>query len=503
MALLQPPPQADLTQDPPRTIGGTLRRLGPGMVLAGSIVGSGELIATTRTGAQAGFTLLWLILIGCAIKIFVQVEIGRYTVTWSRTALDALNRVPGPRLRVNWVVWAWAIMTVLVLTQQGGIAGGVGQALAISIPITQYGREYNLEQNALIAARLESAMTDRQEGLSPTPPAATRPREPLDPYIWATIIAAITSVLLYIGHYRFIEAASTLFVAGFTAVTLFTLLLLQFKPQWAITGGELASGLSFDLPPATSGSRPIGTALAAFGLIGVGAAELVMYPYWCMEKGYARFTGPRDASPPPQWTARARGWIRVMQLDAWGSMLVYTFATAGFYLLGAAVLGRVGMVPSDDTQQMIRTLTQMYVPVFGEWAGPLFLFGAFAVLYSTLFVAAAGNARMIADGLGLVGLIGRDERSRVRWTKIVSAAWPLLAVALLWGIKQPVGMVLASGVAQALMLPVLGFAALYFRYRRTEPALRPGKLWDVMLWFSVAGLFIAGTWTVLTRLGLI
>ncbi len=37
--------------------------------------------------------------------------------------------------------------------------------------------------------------------------------------------------------------------------------------------------------------NPIGTALATFGIIGVGAAELVVYPYWCLEKGYARFTG--------------------------------------------------------------------------------------------------------------------------------------------------------------------------------------------------------------------
>ena len=42
------------TQAPPRTVLGTLRQLGPGLIIAGSIVGSGELIATTKTGAQAG-----------------------------------------------------------------------------------------------------------------------------------------------------------------------------------------------------------------------------------------------------------------------------------------------------------------------------------------------------------------------------------------------------------------------------------------------------------------
>lgn len=65
-------------REPPKTILGTLKELGPGLIVAGGIVGSGELIATTATGAEAGFWLMWLIIVGCVIKVFVQVEIGRY-----------------------------------------------------------------------------------------------------------------------------------------------------------------------------------------------------------------------------------------------------------------------------------------------------------------------------------------------------------------------------------------------------------------------------------------
>ena len=35
-----------------------LRYLGPGLIITGSIVGSGELIMTTQLGAQVGFTFL-------------------------------------------------------------------------------------------------------------------------------------------------------------------------------------------------------------------------------------------------------------------------------------------------------------------------------------------------------------------------------------------------------------------------------------------------------------
>ncbi|MGY8696494.1 MAG: hypothetical protein ACKVGW_20130, partial [Verrucomicrobiia bacterium] len=41
-----------------------------------------------------------------------------------------------------------------------------------------------------------------------------------------------------------------------------------------------------------------------------------------------------------------------------------------------------------------------------------------------------------------------------------------------------------GSVAQALMLPFLSFAALYYLYRETHPALRPKFSWIVMLWIS-------------------
>ncbi|MEQ9069288.1 MAG: Nramp family divalent metal transporter [Gimesia chilikensis] len=82
----------------PTSFGGIVRRLGPGLIVAGSIVGSGELIATTKTGAQAGIALLWLIIVGCLIKVFVQIELGRYSISRGETTLQALNHVPGPRL---------------------------------------------------------------------------------------------------------------------------------------------------------------------------------------------------------------------------------------------------------------------------------------------------------------------------------------------------------------------------------------------------------------------
>ena len=79
------------TEEPPTRTFNILLRIGPGLIIAGQIVGSGELIATTKTGAEAGFWLLWLILVGCVIKVFTQVELGRYTITAGHTTMEALN----------------------------------------------------------------------------------------------------------------------------------------------------------------------------------------------------------------------------------------------------------------------------------------------------------------------------------------------------------------------------------------------------------------------------
>ena len=142
---------------PPRGALATVRRLGPGLIVAGSIVGSGELIATTKVGAEAGFTLLWLILLGCVVKVFTQVEFGRSAVGGGRSALQLLDELPGPRWRGGWAVWLWVVMTALTLAQQGGIVGGVGQALAMALPLTESGAAVQALQDQLVALQGEAA----------------------------------------------------------------------------------------------------------------------------------------------------------------------------------------------------------------------------------------------------------------------------------------------------------------------------------------------------------
>jgi len=72
--------------------------------------------------------------------------------------------------------------------------------------------------------------------------------------------------------------------------------------------------------------------------------------------------------------------------------------------------------------------------------------------------------------------------------------FPMVCVLIYWLFPRPVTLILLSGVMQALLLPMLGVAALFFRYKRCDEPLKPSKLWDLMLWLSFAAFFVVGVY---------
>src|SRR3954468_11274057 len=124
----------DAIREPPHTFFKAIRQIGPGLILAGSIVGTGELIATTGLGAKQGYILLWLILLSCVIKVFVQTELGRYAITHGQTTLAAFDTLPGPRLGTSWMCWLWLFMMLTTQAQMAAMEGLVGQAADMAFP---------------------------------------------------------------------------------------------------------------------------------------------------------------------------------------------------------------------------------------------------------------------------------------------------------------------------------------------------------------------------------
>ncbi|MEZ4849895.1 MAG: Nramp family divalent metal transporter [Bacteroidia bacterium] len=297
-----------MIKEPPTRFTEKLKFLGPGFILSASIVGSGELIATTTLGAEAGFVTFWVILVSCLVKVAIQLEYGKHAIHSGETVMEAFNKLPGLRLgKAHWTIWSYLLMMAGKFLQVGGIIGGV--AITMNIAFPQIPISY-----------------------------------------FAFIVAILVSLLVFRGHYRFIEGFSLLLIGLFTLFTFACLIFLQYT-SYAITSADILEGLTFNLP-----AGAVGVAIAAFGLTGVGGDEVMFYNYWCLEKGYGAYTGPREDSP--EWANRARGWINVMYLDAFLAMLLYTLVTAAFYLLGAAVLHASGDIP--EGYEMINTLSRMY-----------------------------------------------------------------------------------------------------------------------------------------------
>ena len=434
---IQPDPyqlKPEDVKEPPDGLLASLRRIGPGIILAASIVGSGELIATTTLGAQVGYTALWVIVLSCLIKPIVQAEMGRYIIATGETGLASFNRVPGPRLKVNWVVWAWGLMTLLTMLQVGAMFGGLAQVMHLLVPAVSI-------------------------------------------KVWVLMFLGVTLALLLGGGYERVERLAMVKVALFTMLTFLAALLLIRKPQY-FSWSEIGNGFKFKLPGAG-----LSTAVAVFGITGVGASELFMYPYWCVEKGYARYTGKRDDSGP--WNSRARGWIRVMHLDIIASMIIYTVATIAFYLLGAGILHGMGIVPA--ARDMIPVLSNIYTKTLGGWSLWLFYAGAIATLYGTIFAATAANSRVGADMLRLMGVFKADDYvRRRRYRNRLVVLLSVMPAVLFFVVESPVKMVVAGGLAQAMMLPVIGLSTLYLRHRHLPKVIVPSRWVTMALWFAVA-----------------
>src|SRR5579872_6513364 len=462
----------DAIQDPPETLWKAFRKIGPGIILAGSIVGSGELIATTTLGAQWGYMFLWLILFSCVIKVFVQIELGRVAISSGKPTLGVLNQLPGPRWRANWQVWWWFFMMLATVAQMGAMVGSVGQALNLAIPGLG---NWAAEVSGGDATRLGRILI-------------AHPEHP-----WAIVTALAAVALLLSGGYRMIEKLTTVLVVSITAVTVACVLTLP-AAGFEISLGDLASGFDFHFPSDAKGrADAITKAFAVFGMTGVGAAELYSYPYWCLEKGYARFVGPR--SNDPAWARRASGWMRVMHLDAWVSMVVFTLATVSFYLLGATVLYRLDLHPQGSN--MIAELANMYVRVFGQWTWSLFLIGSWAVLFKTLYVASAGHSRLTSDFFSMAGFMRYDNaHDRLRMIRFFCVFYPLLALVFYLVVGEPREMVNFGGFAQGITLPVITGATLYLRYRQTDRRIAPSAVTDAFVWLAFVLVTVFAGWAV-------
>ena len=193
------------TRAAPRGLRGLLRNIGPGVVVSGSVVGSGELLVTTSMGAKVGFVFLWGVIVASVVKFFIQLELGRQCILHDDTTIQALDRVPGFRVRnTSWIAWLCIIGYFSVNIGLAGIIGAVA-----------------------------GLMTTVFSGTSTN--------------VWAVLVFLLLGVLLYRGLYDDLEKMVTVLVAAFSLIVIASVLMVQWT-EHAVSGAQLASGFCFDMP---------------------------------------------------------------------------------------------------------------------------------------------------------------------------------------------------------------------------------------------------------------
>jgi Mn2+/Fe2+ NRAMP family transporter len=268
-------------------------------------------------------------------------------------------------------------------------------------------------------------------------------------------------------------------------------LVLVQGTEYRISGGEILSGLTFSF-----GERDVQLAAVAvvslLGALGATGNELFMYPYWILEKGYAKHVGTADDDG---WLERARGWIHVLEVDVFVCTALATLTTLGYFLIGGAVFYGSGEELAGD--DIIERLSSMYTRTYGGWSKGVFLVGAFCTLFSTLIVGTAAFARMWCDMLASFGWLARDNPSswRACWRTVQSVYLvAFLAVIFLTG-RTPEKLVIFGQYISGLFCTPLLMIGICWMAFRTDRRVRMGKVMAVLLVLSVVmiGVCVVGS----------
>lgn len=450
-------------KSPPRGFFPVLLSLGPGLVLAGGVVGSGELINTPIQAAKFGFLLLWAVVVSCLIKYFLQIEFGRYCVVHDRSVFESLNQIPGPKLRrASWLIWIFMLAWTLAQIGSAGIVGAIAGLVQRMMP-------------AGIIAPIEGLA----ESLSPSSApdiAVVR--------VLAFLVVGIAMLALWKGAYQRLEKVIVTLMVAFSVCVVVALFLLQ-STEFRITGADIASGFTFSF-----GSMPREAAFAVIALLGglgVSGVELVVYPYWIREKGYARFLGASDSEG---WKERALGWVRLLKIDAAVATIIATVVTSSFFLLGAAVLFRQGTTPEGIG--VVDQISAIFTGTYGEWSHTLFVIGAFCTLFSTLLAATAANSRIYTDFLCTLGVIDRGNSAAVERSHLIVQTVFLLSVLSLFLLlpTRPETLVILSHVIIGLFGTPLAIIAICWLAFQTDRRVRMGRLGATLLLVTAGALLL-------------
>ncbi|MFE8911335.1 Nramp family divalent metal transporter [Streptomyces globisporus] len=202
--------------------------IGPGIVVAATGVGAGDLVATLIAGSKFGYTLMWAAVIGCVVKISLAEAAGRWHLATGRTLFDGWRSL-GP-----WTTVYFAVYVVV-----WGFIYGATAMSSSALPIV---------------------------ALFPDGPGLK---------FWAIVTGLIGLVFVWFNRYAVFEKVMTVLIGIMFVVVMYVA--IRVVPD---VGASFAGLLPV---------LPDGSLLYTLGLIGGvgGTITMAAYGYWVNAKGWS------------------------------------------------------------------------------------------------------------------------------------------------------------------------------------------------------------------------
>lgn len=211
-------------------------KTGPGMVVAATGLGGGDIIAASAAGANYGTTLLWAVIIGSLLKFCLNEGIGRWQLVTGRTLLEGwLDELPK---FLTWYFTAYLLFwTVMVAAAMMSAAGLVAYAIFPFFSVA----------------------------------------------VWSMIQAVLALILVWFGGYFLLENVMKVFIG----IMFLCILFCAFMVMPPLT--EILSGIFLPV-------LPDGSLVFVFSVIGGvgGSVTILSYSYWMKEAGWTS-TGNMNA----------------------------------------------------------------------------------------------------------------------------------------------------------------------------------------------------------------
>ncbi|MCZ9349587.1 Nramp family divalent metal transporter [Streptomyces mutabilis] len=402
------------------------RYIGPGIVVAATGVGAGDLVATLIAGSNFGYTLLWAAVLGCLVKISLAEAAGRWHLSTGRTLFDGWASLG------RWTTWFFAVYVVV-----WGFSYGAAAMSSSALPL-----------QALFPGVMDLEW-------------------------WGVACGVVGLVFVWFNKYAVFEKVMTVLVGVMFVVTVY--LAIRVAPNL----GDAFAGL---LPVIPDGEDSVLNTLGLIGGVG-GTITLAAYGYWVNAKGWAD-TGWMKVMRLDNRVAYITTGVFVVAMLFVGAELLHAanIALSG----GGKGLVQLGDILEDEYGTatakffLIGFFATSFTSLIGVWHGVSLMFADFV---ARLRERRAGAAVGTADKAREI-VSGEHERS---WPFRVYLLWLTFPPVILLFQGEPFRLVIIYGVLGAAFMPFLALTLIWLlNSSRTPPEWRNGWLSNGVL--AVAGL---------------